>query len=314
MYSYKIYETINDECKQRWIEIEENSSHNFFQSLEYIREIVKNNKKTLLRIIFVFDDKKIIAVLPLEIKKIFFFRILQWIGTGKSDYCNPIISNNFYKDIDKKNFIKLWNEILKKIGKFDICFFNNQPFKIEELNNPFVNFFITTNYSNIYQIKLPDTYEKYKNNIKDKDKKHFYELHRTNIKLSNLEKENNIIFEVNSSNKKNFEFNKIIKNKINLLKEKKIKNNLNLDFINIYENLIKLKKNNFFLMKLYVDKKIISSCFGIFYKNIFYYFVPILNSNEYKNFKPGKILILKIIEWAISKLPQCKGPSGMRFF
>ena len=301
MYNYKIYEEISGECKKLWEEVEKNSCHNFFQSLEYIQEVIKKNKKILLKIIIIFEDKNVVAILPLEIKSLFFFETLQWIGTEKSDYCNPIISKNFYNIIDKKNFIKLWDEILKKIGKFDIFFFNNQPLYIEELNNPFVNFFPTINFSNIYQIKLPDTYEKYKNNIRDKDKKHFYEIHRTSIKLSNLEKKSSLIFEVNNSFEKIFELKEIIRDKINLLKDKKIKNNLNTEFIDIYENLINLKKNKFFLMNLYVDNKIISSCFGILYKNIFYYFVPMLNSNDYNNFKPGKILILKIIEWSISK-------------
>ena len=257
MYNYKIYEEISGECKKLWEEVEKNSCHNFFQSLEYIQEVIKKNKKTLLKIIIIFEDKNVVAILPLEIKSLFFFETLQWIGTEKSDYCNPIISKNFYNILDKKNFIKLWDEILKKIGKFDIFFFNNQPLYIEELNNPFVNFFPTINFSNIYQIKLPDTYEKYKNNIRDKDKKHFYEIHRTSIKLSNLEKKSSLIFEVNNSFEKIFELKEIIRDKINLLKDKKIKNNLNTEFIDIYENLINLKKNKFFLMNLYVDNKII---------------------------------------------------------
>ena len=50
-----------------------------------------------------------------------------------------------------------------------------------------------------------------------------------------------------------------------------------------------------------VDGKIVAECFGIIYKDTFYYFIPLLLPNKYSNFKIGKILILKIIEWCIYK-------------
>ena len=31
---------------------------------------------------------------PFEIKKYFFIKVLQWIGTEYSDYCNPILSKS----------------------------------------------------------------------------------------------------------------------------------------------------------------------------------------------------------------------------
>ena len=301
MYNYKIYEEISGECKKLWEEVEKNSCHNFFQSLEYIQEVIKKNKKTLLKIIIIFEDKNVVAILPLEIKSLFFFETLQWIGTEKSDYCNPIISKNFYNIIDKKNFIKLWDEILKKIGKFDIFFFNNQPLYIEELNNPFVNFFPTINFSNIYQIKLPDTFEDYKKIIREKDKKHFYEIHRTLIKLDNLKKNFEVKFYTDNLTNAELSLKEIIKSKIKQLKIEKKKHNLNIDFIDIYEKLNNLNNHNFIIAKLQVDNKIVSACFGIVYKNIFYYFIPILLTNNYSNFKIGKILLLKIIDWCISR-------------
>ena len=86
MYSYKIHEFLEVECEASWKELEKNSCFNFFQSFNYIREIIKIQKRNLPRIIVIFYNKKVIAILPLEIKNIFFFKVFQWIGTGKSDY------------------------------------------------------------------------------------------------------------------------------------------------------------------------------------------------------------------------------------
>ena len=77
----------------------------FFQDYGYIKEIIqKNNYST--KIIIIYLNNKVIAILPLEIK-ILFANTLQWIGTGYSDYCNPILSKYFNLDYNKTDFVKV---------------------------------------------------------------------------------------------------------------------------------------------------------------------------------------------------------------
>ena len=55
-------------------------------------------------------------------KKIFYFKILQWIGIERSDVCNPILIKNFNFLIKDKEFTNLWENILKHLGDYDLIF------------------------------------------------------------------------------------------------------------------------------------------------------------------------------------------------
>ncbi len=296
MYDFKIYESLTEELEILWIKLEKKSNKNFFQSFDYIKSLVEL-EKNLLRIVVVFTNNEPVAIFPFEIKNYFIFKVLQWIGTKKSDLCNPIILQNVDLHKDKDFFINTWNNILSKIGKFDLIFFNNQPEKIQKTINPFVELFNTYSFSKIYQIYLPNNFQSYINEIKLKNKAHHYELHRTSIKLNKLEENFNVTFEISDAYLDKIIFKNVIQKKIDQLELKNNKHNLDLKFIKVYENLIKKDKGKYFLFKIKVNNKIISSCFAIIFENTFYYYIPMLISNEYNNFKPGKILIIKLIKW-----------------
>jgi CelD/BcsL family acetyltransferase involved in cellulose biosynthesis len=297
MYKYKIFDSINEELKDIWKKNEKNLSYTFFQNIDYLQEISKINN-TKFKIIVIFDEDNILAILPLEIKKYFFLNILQWIGTGYADYCNPVIKNNNV-NFNKKYFLDMWSKALKDVGKIDLIFFNNQLSRIDKIMNPFVDYFKTSLFSKVYQIQLQNSFDDYKDQIKKKDKKHFYEVHRTLIKFDKLKKIAKINFFVEDSYKNEIEVKKLINEKRALLGNKNIKNNLNSKFIKILENLILLKKIKFFSMKLKIDNEIISTCFGFIFKESFYYYIPSTFPKKFDNFKPGKILITEIIKWCI---------------
>ena len=100
MYFYKIFDSFTNECEKIWRETETNSNSNFFQNFDYIHEVA-NKSNADVKIIILFHKKKVIAILPLEIKKYFIFNVLQWIGTNYSDYCNPLFSKNFENNLNK---------------------------------------------------------------------------------------------------------------------------------------------------------------------------------------------------------------------
>ena len=301
MLRFEIHKELNKKCERAWKELEKKSSCNYFQTLNYNRELIQKNKTEKVNIVIIYNKKLAIALFPLEVKKYFFFRVLQWIGTKKSDYCNPIIDSNFEKHVSKNIFINLWREIFTSLDKFDLFFFNNQLSKIGNVDNPFTKYFKTTIFSKIFQIRLTSTFEDYKKDIKKKDKNHFYEIHRTLIKLNNLKKIHEVKFVIDDLMNSKLKLEDIIKNKIKQLENKKEKYNLDKNFIEIYNNLNKFNNKNFLIAKLKVDKKIVSACFGIFFKDVFYYYIPIILSNNYNNYKIGKILILQIINWCILK-------------
>ena len=116
-----------------------------------------------------------------------------------------------------------------------------------------------------------------------------------------LEEKLDVVFDIKKLPYESIEFKDIVKKKIDQLKNKKIKHNLDQNFIEIFEDLIKNKNENYYLASLKIENKIISSCFGILLNNKFYYYIPSMDTNAYDYYKPGKILVLKIINWCIER-------------
>ena len=297
MYSYKIFTSLQD-C-ENYLNLDINKySLSFFQDLFFIKELI-NTSNNQVRIVFIFKGDQIIAILPLEIKKVSFFRTLQWLGTEFSDFCNPILINSKNYKIDQNIFLKTWKNILKDIGNFDLLFLNKQLSSIENDENPFVKNFDTSKYSEVYNVLISKNFTDYQDEIKNKNKKHFYELHRTLLKLEKLREREDIFFRVTSSNEQTLNLKYHILTKKGQLEKKGIKNNFTKNFLMIFDNLINEKKINFYLMSLEVNQENVAQCLGFIFKETFYYYIPLLVSNKYNKFKPGKILITEIIKWCI---------------
>lgn len=300
MFTYKIFDTVTKECEEILNTNEVKFNSTFFQHIDYIKEIAKYNKNDL-KIVVIYSNNLVIAILPFEIKKYYFLKILQWIGTEYSDYCNPILSKDF-QTFSKKDFLVTWSLILNEIkNDLDLVFLNNQLASINDQPNPFIQYFKTSNYSTVYNINLDKNYNDYKEKIKIKNKKHAYEIHRTMIKYEKLKKiSKNLKIIIEDSKNNEIDFNKIIEEKkLQLYRKKNLKNKLDNNFKRVFENLIHMKKIKFYLISLVSEDKALSRCFGFIYDNTFYYYMPILLSNSFFNYKPGKILILQLIKWCI---------------
>lgn len=298
MIELKLYNYLDAECENNWKNFEQNEKYGFFQSCDYIKNLLALSENKL-KIIFIYLNKELVGILPFEIKKLYGLRVLQWIGNNRSDYCTPLLSSNLINYLDEKKFLFLWEDIKKKINSFDLIFLNNQLSKIINYDNPFVKFLNNIKKSKIYKISLDQNFEKYLLSIKNKDKNHAYELHRVNLKLRKLKNETKINFEVKKILNNFNDLNLIFQKKAYLLKFKGNKHFLSSNFFNVFKNLIKNSDQNFYLAKLFVNNELISACFLIIYNDILYYYMPISFSEKYNKFKPGKILIYKIIEWSI---------------
>lgn len=300
MYTYKIFDSVTEECENIFKDKKNIQYSNFFQNKEYIKQITQS-RNSKIKIIVIYDNKTVLAIFPFEIKKIYFIKVLQWIGSEYSDYSNPILSKNYVNSLNKKYFMEVWSLILNEIkNELDLIFFNNQLSHINGLANPFVEFFNTSRFSKIYNINLEKNFEEYKENIKNKDKKHAYEIHRTLIKYKKLKNTlQDLKVEVLESDHNDLDFKKIIDEKKIQLNEKNKKNKLNENFRKIFDNLIKSKQINFYLISLINNNEPLARCFGFKYKNTFYYYIPTVLPNSFNNYKPGKILILELIQWCI---------------
>ncbi len=289
--TFKIFNEIDFDLEQKLKIIDKSSIYHVFQQISFIKEYVKKNKLKFFFIAIYFEERLSILI-PLEIKKIFGVKILQYIGSKEFDYCSPIISN-LDNNIDAVKFNETWKNILKSINGYDLIFFDKQPEKIQGCDNPIVKYLKNTFLSRVYLIKLPSSNEEYIEKLSGQ--KFFNELQRTSRKL---QQDNIVNFKI-LGNEDNLNIRSLMVNKANSLNKKNIKHILNEKFIDYFVELKKRKKEIFNLSVLEIDKEIIAANLGLVHQNTFYYYMPTIFSEKYKKYSPGKILIYNLIQWCI---------------
>lgn len=288
--TFKIFNQLENKLKEDWLALETNSNFFFFQKYYYAKNLIEIFKINLFFIAVVYDNNKPVAIFPLEIKSYRKIKILQWLGSKQSDYCCPIIKNDIFKNHQK--FEIIWKKILKEIENFDIIYLNKQPEYIEKTLNPFVQFLKNSFHSKVYQIEL----SKIDNNLSYiKNKKFTSEFKRTKKKLTeNYQVEFQNYFLANQIDL----IDKIIKKKITSLEKKRISHLVNNNVINFNENLSKTYPDKLVAGVLKIDNEIIAANIGIIENRRFYYLVPVIFSDKYSSFSPGKLLIYKLIDWS----------------
>ena len=65
MYKFKIYESLSSECEKTWRELEEKSHLNYFQSFDYIREVVNQEEIKKIKIVVIYSENQVTAIFPL---------------------------------------------------------------------------------------------------------------------------------------------------------------------------------------------------------------------------------------------------------
>lgn len=293
----KIYKSFSTELENIWKNFEKESSAHIFQTYNWQKLWMQNQLDHKLKItnytILVFKEERLIMILPFNIKKFFFIKILNWSGFPFSDYNIPIISK-FY-NISDSEFSEIWKNILKNYN-FDCIILENQPDKIFFKKNPF--FFnlknqITSEYYGNYLDKNSElNYKQIKNIIYQE--KRLKNLGKLSFNIANNKDEKlkvlRFIIEHKSKQYQNT-------NAWDLFKIKSIK-----DFF-IASNFY--LKNYNYLTYLTLDDKIIAAHSGFVYNSIFYYLFPTFDL-KFKKYSPGKILLKKLIN--DSKL------KGLRYF
>lgn len=290
----KVFDNFNDELLFLWKDLEKDSANTCFQSYKYISQYIKyfNKKNIQTKILSIELNNKLIAIFPFEIKFYFGLKILRWIGTRDFDYCGPILSKK--KIIDKNLFFQIWNDCLKSIGPVDLILLKKQLDFIENIKNPFFKFLNNFNYSKIYLIKLPDQYENYILNFKNK--KFLKEFLRTKKKIN---KNYNILFKQISISDKDLSITDILNKKNNYLSKKKLKNNFISKNINFFYDLRAQYPELINLHALFINNKLVAANLGLNYKKNFYYLLPVIFLDQFNKFSPGKLLLDFLINFSI---------------
>lgn len=289
----KIFYKLSEELKDKWLNFEKESGFHFFQKYEFIENFLHEQSRNCIFIILTFKDKTL-AILPLEIKKTFGLKVLQWLGTKEFDYCGPLISNFEKEGIPKTLFRDVWKKIYLEHIKTDLILLDKQLEKINDFKNPFVDNFNNILASKIYSIKLPNDYQSFLKNIANK--KFINEFTRTKGKLLS---ENKVEFCDIEAKDTNFGISDIIKQKARILDKRKKNHILDSKMISI---LNKFKERNSNLVKittLKVNGELVAANLGLILKSRYYYYMPVLFSEKFNKYSPGKVLISHLIEWSI---------------
>lgn len=296
----EIHTDFNINLENIWNEFEINNYSYCFQNFYWLKNWyfkLKEENKPAIYNFLIFQNDKLLMILPLCVIKKNNTKILSWQGGDRADFMCGLFSRNF--SLKKNEFLNIWNEILKKIEEYDIIYLYKQPKKIEKLNNPFTEFLkcVPNNYAS--SIILENNYDLFlEKNIKSKF------ISDTNRRINKLKKEGEIKFEIYNNYEKdnlNLKVKLLLNEKIKRLQALKLKNPFNSEARNFYESFDdKLFKNGLIhFSNLLINNKIISSHWGIVHKKKFYHLLPTILDNSYYKFSPGRIHIQELIKWSI---------------
>lgn len=289
--TYKIYRDFSEKLKEDWLDLENKGDFYFFQKYEYINNLIKSFNINSYIIIVIYSENAPIAIFPLELKIFKKIKILQWLGADQSDYCCPLIDKK--KLLNKLNFQFIWKKILGDIKNLDIIFLSKQPEFINNVLNPFVQYLQNNYFSKVYLVKLTNSDIDYLSLIENK--KFISEFKRTKKKLL----ENNTIkFSSVVGLRANNLISNIMFKKISSLEKRGLSHFINENFISFYKNLITLYPNKVIVSTLEINNEIIAANIGIMENKRFYYFLPVVFSEKFKSFSPGKLLIYELINWS----------------
>ena len=135
-FKIRYFEKFDDDLEKIWTDLEENSDITFFQTYKWQKYWHKEcGANVKIIIVLIYENNKLISILPFNIKKKIIFKILNWNGFPFSDYNKPIIRKNyFFNNEDYKNiFLNIRNNYsfnaIHFVNNIDKNFIKNKNFK-----------------------------------------------------------------------------------------------------------------------------------------------------------------------------------------
>ena len=302
IYKLKIFTDFNGQVEKLWDEFEKNSKNHCFQSFYWLKNWHLNlNSAANIKIfnVLVYQNERIIMLLPLCVEKKNGVKFLQWQGGDRSDYMGGLLDANL--SINKESFDYIWTKIKREIKLFDIVYFQRQPKKLLDKVNPFFTYLKNNEDYVTNSINLERDFNLYvEKNIKSKF------ISDTKRRINGLKKIGNLNFQIIDNTqilevKSTIE--KILNEKILRLKKFKLKNPFNSEAKKFYLNFDnRFFKNGYLhLSKLKISEVPISYHWGVVYKNRFYHLLPTITESEYNKYAPGRIHLQNLIQWSTLK-------------
>ena len=298
-FEYKIFEKFKD-AKTLWEKLEINADLTPFQSYYWMNSwydtIGKEIKNLEVRIVFIDFNHNEKILLPLGITKHFFINKLSYLGSYQADYMVPIISKNF--SINRKQFLNVWNKIVKKLGQIDFIDFNQQLRFINQTLNPFFNIYNPVMIGKATHTNLNNQWEETYNHIFSSKTRQTDRRKLKKIKLNGNYK----FFVAKCTEEKNKIIHAMIKQKTKRYKKTNVWNMFSKsEYIEFYDSHKSKEKFSNFKMHfsaLMVDNDYVATHFGIITKDTFLYLMPGQDEDTFSKYSPGRLLIIELMKWS----------------
>lgn len=295
-----IYNEFNDDIKKIWTQFEKEININSFQSFDWLnhwQQIIGQPLISMIpQIVHIYNDERTYAIFPLGINRIYGINILEWIGGVNTDYMGPLVHPEF-TSISK--FADYWNIILSKINSFDLIHFQKQ----NEQTIAILNYIGFSKYNHYLYLKAY-------NSSLEKDWDQYYKSIKKRIRsdsgrqIRRLKKIDKVKFDIAESiNDKKYIIRKMIKQKMSRYEKTNVWNMFKIhNYKDFYEKLAYLSPKSFEVhcSSLKVGNEVIATHVGITNKKTFYYLMPANDLNEWEKFSPGRLLLIKLLEWSIN--------------
>jgi len=294
----EIYNKFNSSLEKTWQNFEGTSKCTPFQSFDWLKHWHESVGDPLLKItpsiIVIEEDKKVVALLPLGIRRLLGIRVLEWLGGNNTDYMCPLISED--SDLFTKDFKNTWKKIIEKLKPLDLIFLSKQ-LDLKK-GNPFVSILENKVLMNSYQCFLKGNWESFsKENL---SKKVLADCRRQRKRLSKLGKISFTIVKETGDLKATTKI--MIKQKSRRYIETGSWDMFSIkEYRDFYLNLKKKLGivGETHVSYLSLDNEVIATHWGLVSSDTFYYLMPTYEGDGWERFSPGKLLLEFLLKWSL---------------
>jgi CelD/BcsL family acetyltransferase involved in cellulose biosynthesis len=304
----EIFRSIED-ARDVWLDFQEKGDLYLFQTLEWLENWfhhIGTSAAVEPCLVAVFDETAPVYFFPMGIVRKRWGRTLVWLGGDLCDYGAPIVvpkspgeGNDAFGDVD---FPSVWAEILRRIPTIDVIWLVRIPERIDGRPNPMCRLKCDAYHSRAYATKLVGTWDE------------IYETHAGPKTRSTDRRKARRLAEIGevswtiTDGGDDAAFRRItetmIEQKERRYREIRARNVFHDQahrkfFSHPVDSLVRTRRLN--LSELSVAGRIVTTHWGMVYRDRFYYFMPSFAEGSWARFSPGRLLLFRLLQWCVDR-------------
>lgn len=304
----EIYHTIED-ARDAWLAFQEKGDLYVFQTFEWLENWhhhVGSETGVEPCLVAVYDAEKPLYFFPFGIVRKGFVRALVWFGGEFGDYGSPIVARDRSQETNEAwsapDFGSVWAEVLLRIPPVDVVWLVRIPERIDSRENPMRGLKCDPYHSGAYAARLSGTWNE------------FYASHagaktrstdrRKSRRLSGIGAVTWTITDGSDEAALRRITHAMIEQKEKRYREIRARNLFHDDahrdfFSRPLEGLVRSGLAH--LSELSLNGEIITTHWGMVFRNRFYYFMPSFAPGPWTRFSPGRLLLFHLLEWCLDR-------------